>query len=856
MKLVTKCLVKYCLAIGIFGGWVSTIEIAQSAANLQGEIGSQESPAEEAIRPQSHGSSEVESEGDVFSVMKDQRLLPPKDLNGYFPFVVPEGLAEWQKQKLAWQSRLNFVLGLEPPPVRSALNPVIGQPEVFEGYSISKVYFESMPGFYVTGSLYRPVDGIQDSATPRLRPAVLCPHGHWANGRFMYASDTEVADALRSGAEAIECAARSPLQARCVHLARMGCIVFHYDMLGNADSVQLSQDVVHRFSQQRLKLSSPERWGLYSPKAETNAQSIMGLQTWNSIRSLDFLETLPDVDTGRIAVTGASGGGTQTFILCAIDARPAVAFPAVMVCTAMQGGCTCENCSLLRIRGGNVEIAALFAPKPLGMTAADDWTVEMETKGFPQLKTLYQKLGASDDVSLTSRTEFGHNYNQVGRKAMYQWVAKYFGLSVFPESEFKLQNAEKLTVWKKDDAGRVILEGAGRKLLTGDELEASLMRQWKSQKDEALRKRLFPDVDGDGDGDGLAGLERHRQVLSDVYLGDKLAVYQSSDWQLIDRVEVEGVQRQRWRLWNDALQQLVPVTVYRRINPSPVSKPDNANAVGQIGKQDRPDFQGGLLLCLGNGASDVLDPNDLQHQALAVDDAGKQAVAAGEKVETQDFAWKLNGWAESALLGDVSLVCLDLFGQGEFQRIGDFSQMDLWAKTDREFSGYVYGYNDPLLSHQARDILHFFTAVSQMATRKTDAVSEKVSIPIDLLASGEGAIALTVAAVALQDLYAADGGFADLQFDSVSVLIDGFRFQTVTSLLDRRFLPGGAVYGDVPGWWMLNQIPNVKLIDTHEVNGAASGFTWQEVNQIRKNLGSPQLKVLSANEMLSEVRSK
>ena len=136
-------------------------------------------------------------------------------------------------------------------------------------------------------------------------------------------------------------------------------------------------------------MNTREDWGFFSPQAEARLQTIMGLQTYNSIRALDWLAGRDDVDPQRIGVTGASGGGTQTFILAAIDPRPAAAFPAVMVSTAMQGGCTCENASYLRVGTGNVEIAALIAPRPLGMTAADDWTKEIATKGLPELKAHY-----------------------------------------------------------------------------------------------------------------------------------------------------------------------------------------------------------------------------------------------------------------------------------------------------------------------------------------------------------------------------------------------------------------------------------------------------------------------------------
>ena len=134
-------------------------------------------------------------------------------------------------------------------------------------------------------------------------------------------------------------------------------MVFHYDMIGYADSTQISFEVAHGFAKQRPEMNTDENWGLFSPQAESNLQSVMGLQTVNSIRALDFITSLGYVDQKRIGVTGASGGGTQTFILCAIDPRPAVSVPAVMVSTAMQGGCTCENASLLRVGTGNVEIA-------------------------------------------------------------------------------------------------------------------------------------------------------------------------------------------------------------------------------------------------------------------------------------------------------------------------------------------------------------------------------------------------------------------------------------------------------------------------------------------------------------------
>lgn len=369
------------------------------------------------------------------------------DLNGPFAFTPPDDRGAWEKRAAAVRQRLRVALGLHPWPGRIPMHPVVHGWRDFGDYRVAAVYFQSIPGHFVTGSLYLP-NGVSGPV-----PGVLCPHGHWPDGRFMEAGDNAVQRELESGAETDPEAARSPLQARCVHLARMGCAVFFFDMVGYADSIQIPASIAHGFRQQRPDMNSRDNWGFFSPQAESHAQSIMGLQTWNAIRALDFLAGLPEVDPERIGVTGASGGGTQTFILGAVDPRPAAIFPAVMVSGEMQGGCTCENACLLRIGTSNIEIAALFAPKPLGMTAADDWTKNMSTHGLPELQKVFGLFGAPDHVFLLNRTEFPHNYNLPSRLAMYAWMEKHLRTprpAPAAESPFRRMKRDELTVWNAD----------------------------------------------------------------------------------------------------------------------------------------------------------------------------------------------------------------------------------------------------------------------------------------------------------------------------------------------------------------------------------------------------------------------
>jgi dienelactone hydrolase len=419
----------------------------------------------------------------------DSRLDKLKNLDGYFPMTVPASKEAWEARRKELREQVLVALGLWPLPEKTPLNPVIHGKIDRDDYTVEKVFFAGYPGHYVCGNLYRP-----RGKTGKL-PAVLCPHGHWANGRFYDAqtahNEAYVQNQIKIGAEKTVAGARYPLQARCAQLARMGCVVFHYDMVGYADSQQLGH-----------------REGFTDADAELRLQSFMGLQAWNSIRALDFLLGLPEVDPKRVGVTGASGGGTQTFILCGIDDRPAAAFPAVMVSTAMQGGCICENCDYLRQNAGNIDFAALMVPKPLGMTGANDWTREIEKKGLPELQALYKLYGAEDNVMARAFLQFDHNYNQVSREVMYNFFNKHLHLGQkepVTEKPFEPVPPRELSVFDEQHPR------------PADAVGAEKLRKYLSETSDKQMLALRPK-----DADGLKEYRRVIGTALRVLIGDRL----------------------------------------------------------------------------------------------------------------------------------------------------------------------------------------------------------------------------------------------------------------------------------------------------------------------------------------------
>lgn len=567
----------------------------------------------------------------------DSRLQPRKDLNDYFPFEVPEGKAAWEARADELRRQTMIATGVWPMPEKTPLNAVVHGRFHRPGFTVEKVYFESVPNHFVTGLLFRPDDGKKDVR----RPAVLCPHGH--GGRLQDYGEKKIRQLIADGAERFESSGRFPKLARCGQLARMGCVVFIFDMLGYADSQQISRQLAHGFAKQRPEFEGKENWGLYSAQAEMRLQSIMGIQTWNSIRCLDFLESLPDVDGSRMAVTGGSGGGTQTILLCAIDPRPIAAFPNGMVSTSMQGGCTCENCSLLRVGSGNVELAALFAPKPQAMTAANDWTKEMMTKGYPQLQQLYETLGAKSNVYCRPLLHFPHNYNYVSRATMYSWFNKHMKLGLkepIVEEDFEFLTAEESKVWNDEHPQP---EG-------GDDYERSLLKDLATASDKQIAALTPHDADS---------LQKYREVIGGAF--EAIIGRSVPDYDDIKRTKVDKQKRNGFLYFEDIVHLDSKSEELPVISLFPTGAEWNGDVVIWIDGQGKR----GLFTESGDARNEVVRLLD----------------------------------------GGASIVSADLFGQGEFLGSGEPLTQQQVVANPREAAAYTYCYNDTLFVQRVHDVL-------------------------------------------------------------------------------------------------------------------------------------------------------
>ena len=339
---------------------------------------------------------------------QDSRNTNIPHTDTHFAAPACESLDKWEARKAELRRQILFAAGLEPMPERTPLNArVFGRLER-DGYSIEKVALETMPGYYLGGNLYRP------RGRPGPFPAIAKPHGHWTYGR-------------------LENQPLNSTQTLAANLALQGFAVFAYDMVGYNDTAQTP----HRFGAKEQELWS------FGP---------LGLQLWNSIRVVDFLQSLPDVDGNRIGATGASGGGTQTFLLAAVDERIQFAAPVNMVSAIMQGGCVCENAPGLRIGTSNVEIAAMMAPRPmLLVSATGDWTKNVPREEFPAIREFYRLYNMPDNVEVV-QFDSPHNYHKESREAVYRFFAKHAlhrqDAGALMEKNTAIEQLEDMLVWQ------------------------------------------------------------------------------------------------------------------------------------------------------------------------------------------------------------------------------------------------------------------------------------------------------------------------------------------------------------------------------------------------------------------------
>lgn len=410
---------------------------------------------------------------------QDARVTRVPDTDTHFTLPAYKTRAQWETRATLLRKQVLTAAGLDPLPPKTPLNAQVFGRITHPDYTIEKVLLETMPGYWLGGNLYRPV------GTSGRVPGVVSPHGHWTYGR-------------------LEHQPLGSIPARSISLAKQGHVVFAYDMVGYNDTVQ-----------------TPHAFG--SPQEQLWSFGPLGLQLWNSIRAVDFLLSLPEVDPERIAATGASGGGTQTFLLTAVDDRVKVSAPVNMISAIMQGGSPCENAPGLRVDAFNVEIAALMAPRPMLMVSATgDWTRNTPREEYPAMKSIYDLYDKGEMVE-TVQIDAPHNYNQASREAVYRFFGKHLlgqdrerkESGIRPE---KLQDMLALH-------GRTLPAGA----LTYEQVFAQWVRMSQQQADAITdsarrRERLALALRSEMPSQVLSVRDGDRIVLGREGKGDRVAV--------------------------------------------------------------------------------------------------------------------------------------------------------------------------------------------------------------------------------------------------------------------------------------------------------------------------------------------
>ena len=308
---------------------------------------------------------------------------------------------EWEPRREALRREVRERLGIDPLLEHCVpLRPLLSKERRYEGYSVQNIALELLPGYYVCGSIYVPRsrEARRAVATADGRyPVIICPNGHWADGRY-----------------------NDDLQTRFATLARMGAICISYDTFGWGESELQVGKEAHQSSLAHV------------------------YQALSGVRLLDYALMRRDVDPARIGANGGSGGGTHAVLLATIDDRFTALCPVASVCSHFDGGCPCESGQPIQYSQGgtcNIELAATFAPRPMMLIGdSGDWTHTYPTLEVPYVERIYGFYGAQDQFSSFFEEGGRHDFKLPKRQAVYSFFSRVWGL---PES---LQREDLVTV--------------------------------------------------------------------------------------------------------------------------------------------------------------------------------------------------------------------------------------------------------------------------------------------------------------------------------------------------------------------------------------------------------------------------
>ena len=305
--------------------------------------------------------------------------------------------SSWEARKDTLRSEVRQLLGIDQLlPLCAQEAPRYTKIRKFDGYSVQNFCLKTVNGHTVCGSIYAPL-------SKGKHPLIICPNGHFTNGRY-----------------------GTVQQQRLGTLARMGAVCVDYDLWGWGESADEVGKEAHQTAEAHV------------------------MQALNGIRILDWMIQRKDVDTQRVGVNGGSGGGTQTVLLTVLDDRYTAANPVVSMSSWFDGGCPCESGMPIQLAGGgtcNAELAAMFAPRPM-MVVSDggDWTSTTPEVEFPYLQRIYGFYNAQDKVSNIHLPKERHDFGPNKRNAVYRFFIDTFGLdeSKLDESKVTIEPEEAL----------------------------------------------------------------------------------------------------------------------------------------------------------------------------------------------------------------------------------------------------------------------------------------------------------------------------------------------------------------------------------------------------------------------------